>query len=249
MDIQPDLKISDRMAIFLDFDGTLVEIAERPDLVKVPSDLLATLQEAHDQLAGALALITGRSVADLDQLVSPLRLPTAGVHGLEYRDNSGIMDPIPPISIPDHVRNHLISLAATDTGLILEDKRSCLAMHYRQSPAKESFIRKELEKIFSELGPDFILQDGKMVLEIRPAAATKGTAVRKFMSGSPFAGRLPVFVGDDITDEDAFLAVNEMQGYSIRVGGACGNSAAPYTLPDVAAVHDWLTSLVCRQNN
>jgi trehalose 6-phosphate phosphatase len=159
------------------------------------------------------------------------------------------MHSIPAVSIPYRVRNHLISLAATDTGLILEDKGSCLAVHYRQSPAKENFIRSELEDIFSGLGPDFILQDGKMVLEIRPAAATKGTAVRKFMSGPPFAGRLPVFIGDDITDEDAFLAVNEMQGYSIRVGEACGNSAATYKLPDVAAVHDWLTPLACWQKN
>lgn len=246
MSIKPELQISDRIAMFLDFDGTLVGIAERPDLVRIPPELLKTLQHTHDQLAGALALITGRSISDLDQLLSPLRLPTAGVHGLEYRDNSGIIHSIPAISIPKHIRNRLITIATSDPGLILEDKGNSLAMHYRQSPTKESFIRHELEDIFSELGPDFVLQNGKMVLELRQAAATKGTAVEKFMSEPPFAGRRPVFIGDDITDEDAFRVVNEMQGYSVRVGDACENSAARYTLPDVAAVHDWIVSLGCQ---
>jgi trehalose 6-phosphate phosphatase len=246
MSIKPELKISERMAMFLDFDGTLVDIAEQPDLVQISAELLETLQQAHDQLAGALAFITGRSISDLDQLLSPLRLPTAGVHGLEYRDDSGIMYPIPPIGMPEHVRDRLITIAASDPGLILEDKGCSLAMHYRQSPTKESFIRDELENIFSELGPDFVLQNGKMVLELRPAVATKGTAVRKFMSAPPFAGRRPVFIGDDITDEDAFRVVNELQGYSVRVGDGCGISAARYTLPDVAAVHDWIIPLVRR---
>ena len=232
--------------MFLDFDGTLVDIAERPDLVKIPAELLTTLQGAHTQLAGAVAFISGRAIANLDELLSPLRLPTAGVHGLEYRDNSGNMHPIQPDKIPRPVRARLISIAASDNGLILEDKGHSLAIHYRQSPDKKQFVRDELEDIFSDLGPDFILQDGKMVLEVRPATASKGTAIGKFMSEQPFAGRIPVFIGDDITDEDAFRAVNEMQGYSVRVGAICQKSAARYTLPDVAAVHDWITPLVLR---
>jgi len=241
-----ELKISDRIAMFLDFDGTLVDIAERPDLVQIPAEVLITLQKAHDKLAGALAFISGRSIENLDALVAPLRLPTAGIHGLEVRDNSGKMHPIPTINIPDQVRDRMQSLAATDSRLILEDKGNSLAMHYRQSPAKEGFVRHELEEILSELGPDFILQDGKMVLELRPTAASKGTAIRKFMSEPPFAGRTPVFIGDDITDEDAFRVVNEMQGYSVRVGDVCENSSAIYSLPDVAAVHDWIIPLVSR---
>lgn len=244
MSMIPPLQKSDRLAIFLDFDGTLVNIAERPDLVQITPELLETLQRVSDRIDGALALVTGRTIADLDNLLAPLQLPTAGVHGLEYRGNSGIIYADSPITLPECVKNRLSALVAADPDLILEDKGTSLAVHYRQSPGKEHFIRNEFEAIFADLGPDFVVQNGKMVLEIRPADATKGTAIRKFMSEPPFAGRRAVFIGDDITDEDAFGVVNEMQGYSVRVGDTYRNSVACYTLPDVAAVHDWLMPLV-----
>lgn len=248
MSMNLELQFSEQMAIFVDFDGTLVDIVERPDLVKIPEHLLETLQVAHDRLTGALALITGRSIADLDQLLEPLRLPTAGIHGLEYRENSGIMYADPPVAIPDHVRNRLLALAATDPGLILEDKGISLAMHYRQSPHLKMRVRDEFKAILSELGTDFVQQDGKMVVELRPGSATKGTAVRQFMAKPPFAGRRPVFIGDDVTDEDAFDVINEMQGYSVRVGATDESSAARFSLPDVAAVQSWLNSVERQQN-
>jgi len=243
MSATPALNTLDRMAVFLDFDGTLVHIADRPDLVHVPPSLLTTIQEVYDRLDGALALISGRSIADLDALLMPLQLPVAGVHGIEHRDASGELQSSPASAIPEAVRQRVIALAATDPALILEDKVSSLALHYRQSPAMESLIRNELQEIFTDLGQDFILQDGKMMLELRPAGATKGTAVSKFMSEPPFAGRQPIFIGDDITDEDAFHVVNQMDGYSVKVGPRDRDSAARYELPDVAAVRDWLSPL------
>jgi len=240
MSITPELQASDRVAIFLDFDGTLVKIVDRPDLVRIPPGLLDALQDAHERLSGALALVTGRSISDLDELIEPLQLPAAGVHGLEYRDNSGIMCAGSRNAIPDPVRNRLVALEATDPGLILEDKGASLAMHYRQSPHRKEAVSAQFEAIVAELGPEFILQQGKMVIELRPAGATKGTAVRKFMLAPPFAGRRPIFIGDDITDEDAFCVVNEMHGYSIRVGPDCAESEAHFVLPDVSAVQRWL---------
>ncbi len=239
----PVLDTAERLAVFLDFDGTLVNLAERPELVDVPKNLLTTIQAVHDRLDGALALISGRSVRDLDGLLAPLQLPLAGVHGIEHRDGSGELKTSPIATIPETVRQCLENLAATDPALILEDKGNSLALHYRQSPDQEIRIRAELQNIFSDLGQDFILQDGKMVLEVRPSGATKGTAVRRFMSDAPFKGRCPIFIGDDITDEDAFQVVNEMGGYSVKVGPQNSTSAAHYRLRDVAAVRDWLNPL------
>jgi trehalose 6-phosphate phosphatase len=248
MPAPPVPQIPDQVAIFLDFDGTLVSIVARPDLVEIPPGLLESLQTAHACLSGALALVTGRSIADLDRLIEPLRLPTAGVHGLEYRDNSGIMYGGIHVAIPGEVRNRLAALETKDPGLILEDKGASLAMHYRQSPEQENAVRAEFEAIAAELGQEFVLQSGKMVVELRPSGATKGTAVRKFMSASPFAGRQPIFVGDDITDEDAFRVVNEMRGHSIRVGSDSYDTVARFTLPDVSAVQRWLDNMRPRRD-
>jgi trehalose 6-phosphate phosphatase len=243
MPAPPALDTGNSLAIFLDFDGTLVNIAERPDLVQVPESLLTTIQQVHDELDGALALISGRSIADLDTLLAPLQLPIAGVHGVEHRDGSGALHSVSSSTIPEAVRERLTALVARDQTLILEDKGNSLALHYRQSPARESLIRAELQEIYTNLGQDFVLQDGKMVLELRPAGANKGTAIRKFMADSPFAGRKPIFIGDDITDEDAFHVVNQMNGYSVKVGPGEMESCARYELENVEAVRDWLQPL------
>jgi len=248
MSAPPPLDTGDPLAVFLDFDGTLVNIAERPDLVHVPKSLLTTIQEVHDELDGALALISGRSIADLDALLAPLQLPMAGVHGVEHRDGSGFFHSVKSSTIPQAVRERLTALVAADETLILEDKGNSLALHYRQSPARETLIRAELQEIYTDLGQDFILQHGKMVLELRPAGANKGTAIRKFMADPPFAGRRPVFIGDDITDEDAFQVINQLQGCSVKVGPGEPGSAARYKLEDVEAVRDWLRPLAHPEN-
>lgn len=243
MSAAPQLLPTDPIAVFLDFDGTLVDIVERPDLAQVPANLLTTLQEAYTALDGALALVTGRSIESLDALLVPLQLPAAGVHGIEYRDASGAIQSVSAPLLPDWARTDLVSLAASATGLLLEDKGHGVALHYRQAPEHEARVRDGVKNVFARLGEDFAIQEGKMVVELRPACATKGTAVSRFMATPPFADRQPVFVGDDVTDEDAFRVVNELDGYSIKVGRRQPGSAARYELADVGAVRKWLLPL------
>lgn len=238
----PAIDPGERLAMFLDLDGTLVEIAARPDMVEIPPRLVTALKAAHQRLDGALALISGRTIRDLDTLVAPLKLPAAGVHGLEYRNSSGNTHVLVNARVPDHSRQRLSRLAAAHDGLILEDKGDSVAMHFRLAPQLADRIRRELEQVVGELGSGFVIQQGKMVLELRPAGATKGTAIVRFMGEPPFNGRRPIFIGDDVTDEDGFQAVNRLEGISIRVG-AQGETAARYSLPDVAAVLEWLESL------
>jgi trehalose 6-phosphate phosphatase len=242
----PQLDTVDNIALFLDFDGTLVHIVDRPDLTHVPPSLLATLSEAHAVLDGALALVTGRSIADLDKLMEPLQLPAAGVHGLEYRNGDGAIQSATDRSVPEWARQEILNLAEAAEGLLTEDKGHGMAIHYRLAPDRETSVREAIQRIAARLGPDFILQDGKMVFELRPACATKGTAVARFMEQPPYAGRIPAFVGDDVTDEDAFRVVNEMGGMSIKVGRLDDASAARYELEDVSAVRNWLVPLTRR---
>jgi trehalose 6-phosphate phosphatase len=243
MSIAPALPSTDEVAVFLDFDGTLVEIVDQPSNTEVPEHLRTMLKDAHAALGGALALITGRSIADLDALLAPLQLPAAGIHGLEYRDYMGDIQAVATTTLPAWARAEITELATRDSGLLLEDKRHSLALHYRLAPDQQQFVRDAMRDIFARLGPDFVLQDGKMVLEIRPAGESKGTAVARFMAEPPFAGRCPVFVGDDITDEDAFKVVNALNGQSIKVGQRTKDSAARSELATVDAVRQWLQPL------
>ena len=175
--------------------------------------------------------------------MQPLRLPSAGVHGLEFRDSSGIIHSVTTQTFPDWAREEFARLAESADGLLTEDKGHGMAIHYRLAPDQEAHVREAVDRIASRLGPDFVIQNGKMVVELRPACATKGTAVARFMEEAPYVGRQPVFVGDDITDEDAFRVVNEMGGYSIKVGRPDAVSAARYELEDVSAVRNWLIPL------
>ncbi len=246
MTAAPPLDPTQPVAIFLDFDGTLVHIVDRPDLTHVPASLLATLEDVYDALDGALALITGRPIADLDELLAPLRLPAAGVHGMEFRDSSGAVEAVAAPPLPEWARAEAGALAGLDPGLLMEDKVHGVALHFRQAPALEGRVRDAMQRIVARLGVDFVLQEGKMVVELRPACASKGTAVSRFMSQPPFAGREPVFIGDDVTDEDAFRVVNDMGGYSIKVGERAADSAARHELADVGAVRSWLLPLTHR---
>lgn len=227
------------IALFLDVDGTLLEIAETPDAVRVPGALRNTLQLASQREQGALALISGRCIRELDRLFSPYVFPAAGQHGFERRDAQGnISQPSIDRNLLRPVREVLVELVEEHKGLLLEDKGTALALHYRLAPKCESLVRDTMLKCVAPLANHFILRNGKCVVEIAPAGYSKRVAVEEFMREAPFAGRTPVFVGDDFTDEEGFEAVNAMGGYSIRVGA--GDSIAKHRFANVSAVVAWL---------
>ena len=228
--------LTDRSALFLDFDGTLADLAPRPDAVVVPQDLPALLTALHERLDGALALVTGRAQADLERLLGPLPLPAAYEHGAVRRPANGRMV-ITPATPLDRCLAAAQGLMARHQGLLLEHKRTSLALHYRLAPELEALCVHTLnEAVQSE--PGLQLLRGKAVVEIKSALVNKGTAIRAFMNEAPFAGRTPVFAGDDVTDESGFEAVQGLGGAGIKVGS--GNSFALYRLPDPQTLRAWL---------
>ena len=228
------------VALFLDVDGTLLEIAATPDAVKVPAALRNTLQLAAAREAGALALISGRSILELDKLFAPCEFPAAGLHGLERRDAHGhVTRPDVDVEALRPARETLTRLQATHTGLLLEDKGIALALHYRRAPRLEGMVMDIMQTLAAPLQNQFVVRAGKCVLELAPRGYSKRTAIEAFMRERPFATRTPVFVGDDVTDEDGFEAVNAMGGCSIRVGSS-GATLARYTFGSVTAVVAWL---------
>lgn len=230
-------------ALFLDVDGTLLHIAPRPDAVKVEGDLVAVLGRLQTAFGGALALISGRQIAELDRLFAPLRLPVAGLHGLERRDASGQFHRLGSGESLNALRVALSNFAAGNPGVLLEDKGLSLALHYRQAPQTEALARDFVRDLVARQEVELRLLEGKMVLEIKPPLADKGSTVEAFLAEPPFAGRRPLFIGDDVTDEDAFRLVNRRKGISVRVGPAAATEAR-YTLPGVTDVLAWLRGLV-----
>ena len=232
--------------LFLDVDGTLLDFALTPDRVGVDAELISLLRSTAERTQGALALVSGRTIDDLDRLFAPLRLPAAGVHGFERRDAGGTLHR--PALESKHLqaaRAELAQLVAAHAGLLLEDKHSALAVHYRRAPQLEALVRRELAELRTALLPDFELLAGDAVLEIKPGSHSKASAVEAFLREAPFAGRLPVFIGDDITDRDGFDAVCRHGGLAIAVGDRV---SAQWQLPDPAAVRAWLKAFVERQD-
>ena len=206
-------------AVFLDFDGTLVEIADRPNMVEVDPALPRLLADLRSGLAGAVALISGRSIATLDRLLAPLRLDTAGLHGLEWRC-AGHSHTVPSW-MGDRLREavDVLRIETADwPGVLVEDKGATVAVHFRLALAHAPQVRGLVERTLRRLGPQFRLQTGKAVYEIVPIQASKGRAVERFLSMPPYAGRRAVFAGDDATDEAAIAAVDELGGIAIRIG-------------------------------
>ncbi len=222
-------------------DGTLLDIAHHPDAVAPRASLPGILTRLEDRLGGALALVSGRAIDDLDTIFAPLRLPIAGLHGLQRRDAQGLLHHAETAGVVDDIRGPLRQFADCHEGVLLEDKGSALALHYRQAPAIETDARKMVLALIADRD-DLHCLEGKMVFEIKSQAVDKGIAVACFLEEPPFAGRMPVFIGDDVTDEDGFRLVNARGGVSIRVGDP-SESVAQYAITDVASVIAWLQDL------
>ena len=227
-----------RWALFLDLDGTLLAIADAPDRVQVDAGLRVLIRVLRRELGGAVALVSGRGVADVERLFPRLRLSIAGLHGIERRDAHGVLHRRRVPRILPQLRARLVEAAGRHAGLLLEDKEFALALHYRRAPRLAGFAHRLVAALAATTGGKFQLQRGKRVAELRPTGCDKGTAIAEFMREPPFLGRKPVFVGDDATDECGFMVVNREYGISVKVGP--GRTCARWRLRDVAAVHAWL---------
>jgi len=231
---QPPCALFEGASLFLDFDGTLVTIAPTPDAVIVDAALLALLARLRARLDGRLVLVSGRSLADLRALLGSWNGLTAGSHGLELSDAPA---ETPPRDVAALLADELAVLKAQHPGVLVEEKSHGLALHYRQAPAAEELCHRLGELAAARTG--WTVQPGKMVVELRPAGADKGMALRYYMARPDFAGTRPVMMGDDLTDEPAFEAAQALGGAGILVGER--ETAARYALADVAAVRAWLT--------
>ena len=232
----PPLRKED--ALFLDFDGTLVEFADDPAAVRADAALRGAVESAAIRLAGALALISGRPIEQIDRCFAPTHLQVAGLHGLERRAADGTRFTTEPAPTLRAAAAHLRAVVQRQPGMFLEDKGATLAIHFRAAREQRAVARDMAEAVLARLGAGFRLLPGADVIELVPAAADKGAAVRAFMRESPFSGRRPLFVGDDVTDLQGFEAARELGGCGIAVGERVN---ADYALADVAAVGRWLS--------
>lgn len=226
-------------AYFFDIDGTLVDFAEAPQATRLDQGLREIIEQLHGATGGAVALISGRAIADMDSLLPGTRFPAAGQHGTERRDAAGTISHHARSSPElERARQALSRAAATHHGLVLEDKGLSLAMHYRRAPRLAGYAHRLVRSLLAGTGRHYAVQTGKRVVELKPVGRDKGGAVLEFMREEPFRGRTPVFVGDDVTDEFGFAAVNQLHGHSVKVG--TGRTTARWRLRDVRAVREWL---------
>ena len=227
--------------LFLDVDGTLIELTDSPLATFADDELKSLLREVAERLGGAAALVSGRSIEYLDALFSPLRLPAAGLHGVERRKASGAMHGASFVDRQlDRARAAVKELVEAHPGTSIEDKGRTVAVHFRMAPEAESSVREALIAIAKPLGSNYHIQDGNMVFEIKPRGFTKATAIKAFMQEPPFSGRRPVFIGDDLTDQDGFTMVEEQGGLSIAVGDRVRGQ---FRLENAAAVRGWLEGI------
>lgn len=231
-------------ALFLDVDGTLLEIAPQPTLVKVPPHLPVLLARLGEARGGALALVSGRALADLDRLFRPWQGAVAGLHGAERRRTDGnrdsdLEDGASEAAL-DRVRPSMQALARGLPGTLIEDVPGNVTLHYRAVPDREGEILAVAARLARQEEAALRLITGKMVVEFLSRRHGKDGAIAAFMAEPPFRGRRPVFVGDDTTDEDGFAEINRRDGISIKVGAADAPTIAHYRLADVGEVLAWL---------
>lgn len=229
-------RITSRTALFLDFDGTLVELAAQPELVEIPPGLTRTLATLQAQLGDALALVSGRGLPELDGFLAPLLLPSAGEHGALRRTADGSLTSAPAADM-QRVLQAAQGLLERHAGLRLEQKSRALSLHYRHAPELESLCLQVMREAV-ERSTGFELIQGKLVIDVKPLGFSKGTAIAAFMREAPFAGRLPLFAGDDVTDEAGFEAVQRMGGQAVKVGP--GPTTARYRCASVGQLAAWL---------
>ncbi|MDA8870706.1 trehalose-phosphatase [Rhizobiaceae bacterium] len=223
-------------ALFLDFDGTLVAFAETPDAVSVPPRLNWLIGRLSARLDGALAFVTGRAIENLDRLLGAADHIAVGVHGAEWRLSAGKIETVQ--GTPFHAETEAVAdFAAKHEPLVLERKSGGVTLHFRRAPQMAAETRSVMESAFGAR-QDFELLAGNMMWEARRKGVHKGAGIERLMQNAPFAGRTPVFIGDDVTDEDGFRAVEAAGGLGIKVGD--GDTSASGRLPDIDAVYAYL---------
>lgn len=222
--------------LFLDVDGTLVELADTPAEVRVDPLLPPLLDRLRIAAGGAVALVSGRTIADVDALLGTKDFPVAGQHGCERRSPNGEVETV--AADCEQMRRGMRALAAHHPRLLLEDKGSGLALHYLNAPELGNELHAQVLRL---LTPGLMVLHGRAVIEVKPTSHTKGTAIDAYMQQAPFAGRTPVFLGDDITDDDGFAAVREYGGLAIAVGPRV---TSQWWLPGPSAVRVWLEELL-----
>jgi trehalose 6-phosphate phosphatase len=231
------------IAVLLDVDGTLLDIAPTPDAVIVPASLRRTLSAVSERVGGALALVSGRTVADLDGIFAPLRLPAIGGHGAEMRlgaTNAPLVRQTGPLD--PRFKSAIWAAAERHPGVIVEDKGYSMALHFRSAPKQGLSLVHDVEQVHRDWPQQAIeLLKGKAVIEVKQTGFNKGSAVRELMRQQPFVGRRPIFVGDDITDEDAFAVMREFGGQAISVGRKLPGVSEVIASP--ADVRQWLERL------
>jgi trehalose 6-phosphate phosphatase len=241
---QDPINIS-QVAILLDVDGTILDVAATPQSVVVPASLVRTLSELHARTGGALALVSGRLIENLDDLFVPLKLPCVGGHGVELRISGSAPIQRRHAALSPLLKKQVTAAVTVDPRIIVEDKGSSLAVHYRSAPELGHLIKNTIAAILDRArGEKLEMLCGKSVIEIKPPSFNKGIAVCDLMKSPPFARRTPLFVGDDVTDESVFAVLPALGGFGYSVGREVAGVEGTFGGPQ--DVRDWLTGLCGR---